>query len=268
MNWNSFYKRNNREICVTALLTVSATLLVGCPAPTPPMPVMRLDAVLPSGPLPSAPPFASVPPQPTPPAPTALPFGLEPSTVVASQVTPFALFQFGPGSKGLETRFGPGSKGLNNLVFYINFQSQLVRKEINSFQTLQLSGLPLIEKLRIELVRENQLYAQATVLPALPLVTFGSRIHPGRYSLRTLIENQKSAPLLLSWRALEITATMGNRVRIDVFAGGQKPEDLDVSVQSQTMVLEPSAGDASPGPLPTIIASPTGVGALRSGATP
>jgi len=219
-----------------------------------------------SVPLPTASPFVSSPPQPT---PTALPFGLDPSAVVASQVSPFALFQFGPGSKGLETRFGPGSKGLNNLVFYINFQSQLVRKELETFQTRQLSGLPLIEKLRIELVRENQLYAQATVLPALPLVTFSSRIHPGRYSLRTLIENQKAAPLLLSWRALEITETMGNRVRIDVFAGGQKPEDLDVSVQSQTMDLEaPSADEASPVPLPATVASSTGVGALRSGLAP
>jgi hypothetical protein len=257
MNWNSFYNRHNRSLSRLALSGISAGLLVGCPTQTPPMrsiaPIAFDFAEPPVSQVPQPEVFA-----------TPVPFGLEPSAVVASQATPHALLQFGPGSKGLETRFGPGSKGLNNLVFYINFQPQLVRKDLQAFQTQQFSNFPLIQKLRIELVRENQLYAQATVLPALPLVTFGTRIHPGRYSLRTLIENQKASPLLLSWRALEITETMGNRVRIDVFAGGQKPEDLDVSVQSQTLPLEPSAEGQSPQPVASTAESPAVVGVAPS----
>jgi len=156
---------------------------------------------------------------------------------------------FGPGSKGLEQTFGPGSKGLENLKFDINFQDTLVRSDISGFTTKQARGGPLIQRLRIELVRDNQLYAAASILPALPIVRFGARVHPGRYSMFTLAENGNGPAVQMSWSQVEITETQGAQVRIAVYSSGQKPEDLDIELLTRKIPLvEPSP---TPSPAPT-----------------
>lgn len=165
---------------------------------------------------------------------------------------------FGPGSKGLEQTFGPGSKGLENLKFDVNFQETLVRSGISGFNTKQTAGGPLIQRLRIELVRNNQLYAVANILPALPIVRFGARVHPGRYSMFTLAENGNGPPVQMSWSQVEITETQGAQVRIAVYSSGQKPEDLDIELLTRKIpIAEPSAvPSAQPTAVPSAIASP------------
>jgi hypothetical protein len=158
---------------------------------------------------------------------------------------------FGPGSKGLEQRFGPGSKGLENLRFDVNFQETLVRSGLAPFNTKQFGGRPLIQRLRIELVRDNQLYAVATVLPALPLVHFGARVHPGRYSMFTVTESDNAPPVQISWSQVEITETEGTQVRIGVYSSGQKPEDLDIELLTRKIPLPTESPSVEPTPSPT-----------------
>lgn len=168
---------------------------------------------------------------------------------------------FGPGSKGLEQTFGPGSKGLENLKFDVNFQETLVRSGLSSFNTKQNTGGPLIQRLRIELVRNNQLYAVANILPALPIVRFGARVHPGRYSMFTLAENGNGPAVQMSWSQVEITETQGAQVRIAVYSSGQRPEDLDIELLTRKIpIAEPSpfpGPTLSPTPNPTAAATAT-----------
>jgi hypothetical protein len=165
---------------------------------------------------------------------------------------------FGPGSKGLEQTFGPGSKGLENLKFEVNFQETLVRSGIAGFNTKQTLGGPLIQRLRIELVRDNQLYAVANVLPAQPVVRFGARVHPGRYSMFTLAENSNGPAVQTTWSQVEISETQGAQVRISVYSSGQRPEDLDVELLTRKIpIVEPTAAPANPAPTSSASPSPT-----------
>jgi len=267
MNWKNFSPKHSGLKKRTLLLgCCSWVLLTGCPQTPNPINIYPTPYSTPSDPITPTPygyptpestpePVLTPSPEPTPiPQPQRTPF---PLTQLTAQLTgDYYQMQFGPGSKGLETTFGPGSKGLENLVIFVNFQQNLIRKDLPSFKTQQFSGPPLIERLRVELVRDNQLYAAATVLPALPIVTFGSRIHPGRYSVFTLIESKNTSPVMLSWNQIEVTETTGTKLRIDVFAGGQKPEDLDVAVLTGKL----SASEAKPAqettPIPETTPSP------------
>jgi len=241
------------------------TLLTACPRQPEPGPVF--PSTPPPTPMisttPSAAPTPDVGPTATP-LPQRTPFPLE-SVAPADQIKgEFFLLEFGPGSKGLETTpfgpgskgleqtFGPGSKGLENLKFDVNFQETLVRSGITGFNTKQTSGGPLIQRLRIELVRNNQLYAVANILPALPIVRFGARVHPGRYSMFTLAENGNGPAVQMSWSQVEITETQGAQVRIAVYSSGQKPEDLDIELLTRKIpIVEPTAAPASASPIPT-----------------
>lgn len=244
------------------------TLLTACPSqpdpgpifPSTPPPIPMTTATPNAAPTPDAVPTAT-------PLPQRTPFPLESVSPEDRINGEFFLLEFGPGSKGLETTpfgpgskgleqtFGPGSKGLENLKFDVNFQDTLVRSGITGFNTKQTSGGPLIQRLRIELVRNNQLYAVANILPALPIVRFGARVHPGRYSMFTLAENGNGPAVQMSWSQVEITETQGAQVRIAVYSSGQKPEDLDIELQTRKIpIVEPSA---SASPAPSVSASPS-----------
>jgi hypothetical protein len=145
---------------------------------------------------------------------------------------------FGPGSKGLEelkTRFGPGSKGFENLRFSINFSDLLVRPDIQSFSTQQVRTQ--VERLRVELVYENLLYATATVLPSASSVTFATTVLPGRYSISVFAEGN-FPPLQVSWQQLEVLPDYTAELRVALVANTTRPEDLDVEVLTRNRLVK------------------------------
>jgi hypothetical protein len=145
---------------------------------------------------------------------------------------------FGPGSKGLEelkTRFGPGSKGFENLRFSIKFSDLLVRPDISSFTTQQTRTQ--VERLRVELVYENLLYATATVLPSAASVSFATTVLPGRYSISVFAEGN-FPPLQVSWQQLEVLPDYTAELRVALVANSTRPEDLDVEVLTRNRLVK------------------------------
>ncbi|MGV3525121.1 MAG: hypothetical protein ACO1RX_12895 [Candidatus Sericytochromatia bacterium] len=161
---------------------------------------------------------------------------------------------FGPGTKGPRTEFGPGTKGPKNLTFDIEFPDGLVNPALMPFSVQQLAvGGPYLNQLKVEFVRDNQLYATASVLPREDEVGVSAPFHPGTYSIAVVAQTVQG-PLTMSWRQIEILPDYDAELRIEIFGdNGVKPEDLDIEVLSKNRIERP---EPSPTPEPSPEASP------------
>jgi hypothetical protein len=208
-----------------------------------------------------------IPPTPNPyisPTPTPTPFGVPtpqvtstPNNLGSFQLTELAngdlvsdsfKLQFGPGSKGIKldfgpgtkgprTEFGPGTKGPKNLEFNVQLPAVLVSSEIQPFSVQQaaLGGSLFLNQLQVEFIRENQVYATASILPRRPSLEVPAQFHPGTYSIQVVAQTAKG-PLTMSWSRLQILPEYKAELKIEVFADPNtalKPEDLDVEILSQ-----------------------------------
>lgn len=144
---------------------------------------------------------------------------------------------FGPGTKGPELEFGPGTKGPQNLTFNIGFPNPLTNPNLQPFQVKQLGlGGGLLNQLSLEIVRENLLYAKATVLPLRNNIEVPSRFHPGDYSV-SVVANTATGPLRMSWSQFKVLAEYNAELKVSVFGENvAKPEDLDVEIVSRNRI--------------------------------
>jgi hypothetical protein len=230
-----------KSVRLALLLTLSLSL-TACPQgvqqPPVPTPAPEETPII----APTIEPTVAPTPEPTP-TPTASPMPVFPedqdralAALFSTNVNaPFYRLEFGPGSKGLEQRFGPGSKGFENLRFSINFSDLLVRPNIQSFSTQQVRTQ--VERLRVELVYENLLYATATVLPSASSVTFATTVLPGRYSISVFAEGN-FPPLQVSWQQLEVLPDYTAELRVALVANTTRPEDLDVEVLTRNRLVK------------------------------
>ncbi|MEZ0372002.1 MAG: hypothetical protein ACAI44_23125 [Candidatus Sericytochromatia bacterium] len=175
--------------------------------------------------------------------------------------------EFGPGSKGTKLEFGPGTKGPKNMEFNIELPQALTNPEIEPFAVAQLAvgGALFLNQLKVEFIRDNQLYATASILPRRQTLEVDAKFHPGSYAIQVVAQTVKG-PLQMSWSKLEILPDYKASLKVEVFADPNKttkPEDLDVEILTQNrdekLVLvesSPSPGE-SPAPDPAESASPS-----------
>ncbi|PKL77140.1 MAG: hypothetical protein CVV27_06675 [Candidatus Melainabacteria bacterium HGW-Melainabacteria-1] len=146
--------------------------------------------------------------------------------------------EFGPGTKGPRTEFGPGSKGPKNLEFNVTLPEGLTNPDIAPFSVSQLAigGALFLNQLQVEIIRDNQLYATASIKPRRQrFENIEARFHPGSYSIQVVAQTVKG-PLTMSWSRIEVLQNYDAELKIEVFAdpnGVTKPEDLDVEILTQ-----------------------------------
>lgn len=170
---------------------------------------------------------------------------------------------FGPGTKGPRLEFGPGTKGPQNMDFNITLPEGLTSPAVEPFSVQQVSAIaPFLTELSIEFIRDNQVYATATVLPRRPLLNLDARFHPGIYSIR-VIAKTGAGPLQMSWSRVEVLPDFDTELKVSVFADPTKtvkPEDLDVEILTRNQVKSDTKvtliGGPSPSPTPIETPSP------------
>ncbi len=179
--------------------------------------------------------------------------------------------EFGPGSKGPRTEFGPGTKGPQNLDFDITMPAGLTSTAVQPFSVQQMSvATPFLTQLKIEFIRENQLYATATVLPRRPEIKLDARFHPGTYTIRVLAQTGVGA-LLMSWSRIEVLPDFDTELKVSVFADPRKvfkPEDLDVEILSRNKVASDTDSPLISSPATSISPQPTPSPSVSAEASP
>lgn len=169
--------------------------------------------------------------------------------------------EFGPGSKGPRTEFGPGTKGPKNLEFNVQLPQGLTSSSLPGFSVQQLAvgGGLFLNQLQVEFIRDNQLYATASILPRRPELNVEARFHPGEYSIKVIAQTVKG-PLTMSWSQVEVLRDFDTALKVEVFAnpdGVAKPEDLDVEILTQNRQAPDDPPEASPSPAATETPVPT-----------
>lgn len=147
--------------------------------------------------------------------------------------------EFGPGSKGVSnlgpsskgvSNFGPSSKGVSNLKFNINFDSNLIRADINSFTTKSTQPL-YIENLQLILEKEDIKIADISVIPKSSKVEFSidTNIKPGIYDLKAYVKNNFEPLNVFS--KLELQSNL--EVKVVLYAKELNRDNLDISIRTK-----------------------------------
>jgi len=130
--------------------------------------------------------------------------------------------EFGPGSKPVSLEFGPGSKGPQNLNINLGFPKVLVDPTLQPFSIQQLAlGGTLFDQLNVEISRDNQLYATASVLRRREQMSVPARFHPGVYTI-AVVAQTKDGPRQMSWSKMEILPEYNAELKVSVFGAATR----------------------------------------------
>lgn len=166
---------------------------------------------------------------------------------------------FGPGSKGTRQEFGPGTKGPRNLELNITLPEALLAADSNGFLIKQLSelgGTLFLKALKVEFIRENELYASASFLPRRSEFKIAAKFHPGQYTVKVFTDTP-AGTANATWSRLDILPEYDAELKVELFTSKTanfKPEDLDVEVLTQNR-KPPKEVTSEPYPSPTSTAT-------------
>ncbi len=137
----------------------------------------------------------------------------------------------GPGSKGVNG-LGPGTKGVSNLKFNMNFEANLIRQDLQSFETK--SSQPLyLNKVSLVLEKDGNKLANINVLPKLSQVEFtiDTNIPAGLYDLKAKVENNFEPLNAIS----KVELKSDFEIKVILYSETQNREDLDIAIRTRSL---------------------------------
>ena len=145
--------------------------------------------------------------------------------------TPVAL----PAYSNYKLDFGPGSKGPDvspdNLSFIINLPDNLVRSDLTGFKIQSVK----MDKLVLNLIKDNQTVITATVLPTQGSILFTTGAPLGLYKIEAQLEG--SSKLAMSGSLVEVKKDYNSEVKVNLYQkeSGDNKDDIDIEILTRNI---------------------------------